>query len=258
MNEMLTPHQNDVVTRVMAVEEKHRTHLVVSISGAHAYGFPSPDSDIDLKAIHIERTEKLLGLHAPVLHRDRLEVIDGVEIDYTSNELHPVLVGILQGNGNYLERILGTLHWSRRAELDELRPIARRVLSRRIHRHYNGFAFSQLKALQSAEKKTAKKALYVLRTALTGVHALRSGEVVPDVTQLLDVYGFAAARELIARKQSGERAVLDEKEAAHWANELQRAFTMLDEARDTSILPEEPSSTTELEAWLLDIRRRFA
>lgn len=36
-------------------------------------------------------------------------IIDGVEIDYSSNELRDVLFGILKGNGNYLERILGHL-----------------------------------------------------------------------------------------------------------------------------------------------------
>ena len=31
--------------------------MVVLLSGAHAYGFPSPDSDLDLKAIHLADTE---------------------------------------------------------------------------------------------------------------------------------------------------------------------------------------------------------
>jgi len=258
MNDVLTAHQRAVVGRVILQEESKRMHLVVGISGAHAYGFPSPDSDVDLKAIHIEPAHRLLGLFQPTLHADRLEVIDGVEVDYTSNELHPVLLGVLQGNGNYIERILGSLSWSRRDELQELRPLVQRMLSRRLHRHYNGFGHSQFKALEGAEKPTAKKALYVLRTTLTGIHALRTGEIVPDVTQLLDQYGFAGARELIARKQSGERVELDPRETQHWLTETRRAFTLLDEARDQSLLPEEPPSHVELEAWLLDMRRRFA
>ncbi|MDX2010186.1 MAG: nucleotidyltransferase domain-containing protein, partial [Myxococcaceae bacterium] len=47
---VLTPHQLTVATRFLDEQAKAREHLVVSLSGAHAYGFPSPDSDLDLKA----------------------------------------------------------------------------------------------------------------------------------------------------------------------------------------------------------------
>src|SRR4051794_36384173 len=103
--DVLTPHQQQVAARVLDEESARRDHLVISLSGAHAYGFPSPDSDLDLKAIHIAPTRALLGLHREDAPTDRLEVLEGVEVDYTSNELQGVLVGVLGGNGNYLERI---------------------------------------------------------------------------------------------------------------------------------------------------------
>ena len=131
---VLTPAQQAVAERVLAEEEGRRRHLVVSLSGAHAYGFPSPDSDLDLKAIHIEPTARLLGLAVPSPSASRLEVIDGIEIDYTSNEIQPALVGILAGNGNYIERVLGAIPLRTAPELEELRPIVRRSLSRRTDR----------------------------------------------------------------------------------------------------------------------------
>ncbi len=54
MKDLLTSHQAAVVEEFLAEEKAKRTHLVISLSGAHAYGFPSPDSDFDLKAIHID------------------------------------------------------------------------------------------------------------------------------------------------------------------------------------------------------------
>src|SRR5437762_9816511 len=106
---VLTRVQAEVADRVLDEEARARRHIVVSLSGAHAYGFPSPDSDLDLKAIHIEPTARLLGLSRPASSASRLEVIDGIEIDYTSNEIQQALVGILQGNGNYIERVLGAI-----------------------------------------------------------------------------------------------------------------------------------------------------
>ncbi|MDH5673717.1 MAG: nucleotidyltransferase domain-containing protein, partial [Myxococcales bacterium] len=53
------------------------------VTGSHFYGFPSPDSDLDLKGIHVAPTESVLGLEQPPETFDRLEVFDGLECDYT-------------------------------------------------------------------------------------------------------------------------------------------------------------------------------
>jgi predicted nucleotidyltransferase len=167
-----------------------------------------------------------------------------------------VLVGIVQGNGNYVERVLGALSLRSSAEHEELRPIVQRSLSKRIHRHYQGFAKGQLHEFDSAEQPTAKKLLYVLRTTLTGIHVLRTGHIVTDVTLLLDDYGFGEAAELVGRKRAGERVVLDEPVRLKWRSQVERAFVALDEALASSPLPSEPPNRDEIEAWLLAVRRR--
>jgi len=253
---LLTPHQRTVMARVVAEEEAKRRHLVIALSGAHAYGFPSPDSDLDLKSIHIEPTARLLGLAPGAPTADRLEVLEGVEIDYTSNELKPVLLGVLQGNGNYLERLLGQLHPLAAPELEALAPLVQRSLSRRIFRHYLGFATSQLNAFGAEPSGSVKKLLYVLRTALTGAHALRTGRIVTDLRELLDDDGFGAARELIEAKRAGEAKRLSVEASARWGAEVKRAFEVLQAAFQGSTLPVEPSGVAELEAWLIEVRRR--
>jgi predicted nucleotidyltransferase len=253
---LLTAHQSGVAERVLDEESRARRHVVVSLSGAHAYGFPSPDSDLDLKAIHVERTARLLGLSTPSPHATRLEVVDGVEIDYTSNELGGVLAGIVYGNGNYIERVLGPLALRSSAEHEALRPLVERALSKRVHRHYRGFARGQLQEFAGAAQPTAKKILYVLRTTLTGIHLLLRGQVVTDVTALLDEHGFGEAAELVTQKRAGERVVLDEPLRRKWVAEVERAFALLDEALAKSPLPAEAPNRDGLESWLLETRRR--
>jgi predicted nucleotidyltransferase len=254
---VLTQAQETVARRVLDEEETRRRHVVVSLSGAHAYGFPSPDSDLDLKAIHIEPTTRLLGLSVPGQSASRMEVIDGIEIDYTSNEIQQALLGILGGNGNYIERVLGAIPLRVSPALEELRPLVRRSLSRRAHRHYHGFATGQLREFESAPDAPAKKILYVLRTTLTGTHLLLTGEVVTDVTQLLDSYGFGHAQTLVATKRAGERVSLDEATKTKWLKAVGRAFDILDDAQARSVLPAEPPNRDELEAWLIEQRKRL-
>lgn len=252
----LSPKQREVMEAVLAEEEANRHHVVVALSGAHAYGFPSPDSDLDLKSIHIAPTHELLGLHGGAATADRMQTIEGVEIDYTSNELKPVLLGILQGNGNYIERVLGGLQPRRSPELAELAPLVERALSRRIYRHYLGFATSQLNAYKGDGGGSAKKLLYVLRTTLTGAHALQTGQIVTDLGDLVDAYGLPEARELIEAKRAGERTILPEAVRAEWDGRVKRGFEALDAAHAASVLPAEPPGQADLEAWLLDQRRK--
>lgn len=250
---VLSSHQRQVMDRVLEEEERRREHVVVYLSGAHAYGFLSPDSDLDLKAIHVAPTADLLGFEIPPPTVDRAEILDDVEIDYTSNELAHALAGILGGNGNFLERVLGRMTAMEAPLLDELRPLARGALCRRLHRHYRGFAMNQLRFLE--KEPTAKKLLYVLRTTTTGIHLLSTGELEADLTRLMDHYGLDDARALIERKKAGERVGLDPALLEAWRPRVDALFEKLDAARETSLLPEEPPNENEVRDWLLDVRR---
>jgi hypothetical protein len=251
----IDPSQRPVAQRFLEEHSADREHLIVYLSGSHAYGFPSPDSDLDLKAMHVQPTSKLLGLSPGTTTFNRLEVIEGVEIDYTSNEVANVLNGIIRGNGNYIERVLGPLTVVTSPEHEALKPIVARVVSRNAYGHYNGFARNQLEAVRAAESPTAKKILYVLRTALTGAHLLGTGQLVVDIRELLDDYGFGDARELIEIKLAGERTALAPGDADRWSGKLEEVMALLDRSRDESPLPERADDTEELESWLLEVRR---
>ena len=139
--------------------------------------------------------------------------------------------------------------------LASLQPMLVAGLSRRFHRHYRGFAHSQRLAFD--EKPTAKRLLYVIRTALTGTHLLRTGRLVIDVRGLLDEYGFGEARALIAAKARGEQSVLAGEMVERWRGRIDEVFATLDAAERASTLPEEPSRDARdaIEGWLLSLRR---
>jgi predicted nucleotidyltransferase len=252
---VLTLAQAEVARVFLRERERERRHIVCYLSGAHAYGFPSPDSDLDLKCVHITPTAELVGLETAERARDRTETVDGVELDYGSNELGSVLRGAIRGNGNYLERILGELTLAADARLlAEARALVAPVLSRRVARHYGGFARRQLIAFD--ERPTAKRALYVLRTAATGRHVLAHGEVVTDVNRL-EAFVPRELDELLRIKRSGERSHLTADHAATWRQRLEAAIAAVEAAAATSVLPPDPpaAAVRALDAWLVEVRR---
>jgi predicted nucleotidyltransferase len=166
-----------------------------------------------------------------------------------------VLHGVLKGNGNFIERILGDLLLVRTPLLAEMQPLVQASLSQRTHHHYRGFALNQRR--EAEKTRRAKKVLYVLRTTLTGTHLLRSGELVTDVTRLAPVYGFELD-DLLEAKSRAEKQALDDVVYAAAEVRMDRAFATLDDALACSSLPAEPSNVAEVDAWLVGTRLRRA
>lgn len=44
------------------ISEQPYPLMFVTISGAHLYGFPSPDSDYDLRGVHVLPAQEVVGL----------------------------------------------------------------------------------------------------------------------------------------------------------------------------------------------------
>jgi predicted nucleotidyltransferase len=248
----MTPAQRGAADQLLAEELAKRDTLVVSLCGAHAYGFASHDSDLDLKGVWIAPTRRLLGLGPSPGAVDRQEWIDEVEVDFTVNELGQAVSGLIKGNGNMLERVLDPAPLHAGEGLDELRALTKRNLSKRSHAHYRGFAHSQRKAVD-LDAPQAKKVLYVLRTTSTGAHLLETGEVIPDLSALWQRYGFDEVPELIEHKRQAEKGVLPPEWIERVPALLDRAFARLDQALERSKLPDHPDPRG-LEDWLIERR----
>src|SRR3982750_4772306 len=60
--------------------------LFVTISGAHLYGFPSPDSDYDLRGVHILPIREVAGLNVGPETLEVSGVFDGLEVDLVTHD----------------------------------------------------------------------------------------------------------------------------------------------------------------------------
>jgi predicted nucleotidyltransferase len=239
-------------------EQRRLDFVVCSLVGSHSYGFPSRDSDFDLKAIHLAPASAVLGLDRPAETESFLGLVEGLEIDFTSHEAGKALGRLVAGDGNVLERILSVYLLRPTTptdpRLEELQALARVNISRRFHGHYAGFFRGQVQLYTKEGSRRIKPLLYMFRVALTGVHLLRSGELVADLRRLLELYRYPAVQQLFELKERAEQATVED-DAPYLAllPELERALA---EARDGSSLPDEAPKREALSDWLRRWRRQ--
>jgi predicted nucleotidyltransferase len=219
-----------------------RPPIFVTVSGAHLYGFPSVDSDLDLRGVHLLPLAEVVGLRTGP---ETIEVggeRDGVELDIVSHDIAKFCRLLLRRNGYVLEQLLSPLVVRTGPVHEELVALAPDCLTRHHAHHYLGFAATQWALFERTGE--LKPALYTLRVLLTGIHLMRSGEVVADLRRLWAGQGVDYVPDLISAKSAGEHRSLS---AGHrlpnssvLAADVTRLRAELELARDRSALPDAP------------------
>lgn len=113
-------------------------HLLVlaTVSGAHLYGFPSADSDTDLRGVHLLPLLDLVGLRRPVETITRMWDREGVEMDLVTHDLAKFARLLLRPNGYVLEQLLSPLVVHSMPVHAQLVSHAPRLLTSRHAEHY--------------------------------------------------------------------------------------------------------------------------
>src|SRR6188768_1542999 len=83
--------------------------LFATVSGAHLYGFPSPDSDYDLRGVHVLPLEEIVGLRQGPETVEHSGIREGVEMDVVSQEARKFIRLMLKRNGYVLEQLYSHL-----------------------------------------------------------------------------------------------------------------------------------------------------
>lgn len=246
---------SDVLPALSEVIGAHPYPLMfVTVSGAHLYGFPSPDSDFDLRGIHILPARHLLGLDeaeetVEQMHRGALE------IDLVTHDAEKFFRMLLKPNGYVLEQLYSPIVLHSTPELEELRAIARDCITRQHIHHYRGFAHSQWERFERETPRRVKPLLYTFRVLLTGIHLMRTGKIEANLEHLNEELRLPYVDELIARKRTGsEKVTLDDGEIDGFRTEFERLRALLEEAFEKSALPEAPSGRAALNDLLLRLR----
>jgi predicted nucleotidyltransferase len=243
-------------TKLRRQVDAHPYPLVfATISGAHLYGFPSADSDFDLRGVHLLPLDQVVGLIPGEETVEKSGVHDGIEMDLVTHDAKKFFGLMLKKNGYVLEQLLSPLVVHTTPEHEDLTEIAKDCVTRYHGHHYLGFAATQWKLFRKEEPPRVKPLLYVYRVLLTGLHLVRTGEVEANLLTLNADAKLPYIDDLVERKLSGpEKGRLAAADVSFHEGEYRRLVQELEVAIDTSTLPEQPTCTEQLNNLLVRLR----
>ncbi|MFJ6898368.1 DNA polymerase beta superfamily protein [Streptomyces hokutonensis] len=241
----------DIDLKPVVAEQPDRL-LFATVSGAHLYGFPSRDSDVDLRGVHLLPTAELVGLREPDETRSKMWLRDGVELDLVTHDLRKFVRLMLRRNGYVLEQLLSPLVVHTTDAHRELATLAPGVLTSHHAYHYRGFGTTQWRLFEKTGE--LKPLLYTFRVLLTGIHLMRSGELQAHLPTLVGEVGAPSyVTELIAAKAEREHGAAD-IDHARVQGDIERLHGELDAAQEASALPDAPSTYDALHEFVVRIR----
>ncbi len=160
-------------------KEKDVKILLACETGSRAWGFPSPDSDFDIRIIYVHKKDWYLSLSEK---RDSIDLMfENNEIDITGWDLRKSLRLLQKSNAPLLERIQSPILYKHESTfLKEMNELANSQYSRiaTIH-HYLSMAKKFLEELKEKEDYKLKKFFYALRSATACKWILEKEEMPP-------------------------------------------------------------------------------
>lgn len=237
-------------------KEKEIKILLACETGSRAWGFPSPDSDFDIRIIYVHKKDWYLSLSEK---KDSIELmLDNNDIDISGWDLRKSLRLLQKSNPPLLERIQSPiLYKSDNAFLGQINEIANSQYSRiaTIH-HYLSMAKKFAEELKEKEEYKLKKFFYALRSATACKWILEREEMPPiEFQRMID--GLSIERSLLNR--IGEliklKATISESYLHKGENELlgfiDTCINAADEQRNS--LPSSKGNVKELNSFFLKI-----
>lgn len=237
-----------------------------AVTGSHVYGFGSPDSDIDVRGIHVAPPEEYAYLQTPV---EEVTVnMDGTtegfetyaEIDLRSYELKKFGSLLAKANYNVIELVFEapTVMNGMPLEMDALEALIREYLPMNVPHAYLGMAKSNYYKHLDRDKTEGydprpKKFLYVYRGLLGAKYVLEHEDIEANIhTLATDVDGGDPdlVEELTAHKREADDPTVPEALEKRARTAIVEQFNALDALPK----PEKTGYRNALDDWMHNIR----
>lgn len=172
-------------------EERNIKILLACETGSRAWGFPSPDSDYDIRILYCHPKEWYLSLSEA---KDTIDLFfDNKDIDISGWELRKSLRLMAKSNAALIERVQSPIVYkSDKRFHSEILNLAQLNYSRiaTMH-HYLSMARRMYLEVKEVEHFKLKKFFYALRSSIACLWILEKEEIPPiEFTKMIEALAF--------------------------------------------------------------------
>lgn len=213
------------------------------ISGSHAYGFSSSDSDIDIRTAFLFDKESLFGFDSTKKTSITKTSVtkDDIEVDFVGHELRIFNKMIASGeNGYALEQLFSPLCLHESIEFKNYKDTVHKFfITKKLYKHYSSFALNKFEELKNQKEKSLKTLLYIFRILYTGIYLFDTGEIKTNLNELNElILKQNYINDLILLKTSEKSIINDTKKIDFYENEIIGLLSKLEDSYNESSLPE--------------------
>lgn len=199
-----------IISELKRIEHQEQIKILFAVeSGSRAWGFPSKDSDYDVRFVYIHPTEWYLSIDEK---RDVIEYPISDLLDISGWDIRKALYLFRKSNPPLMEWLSSpTLYLEQFKFIEQLRNLSNIYFSPKASiYHYLHMATGNYREYLQGEEVKIKKYFYVLRPILA-CKWLENNKTMPPLefdklleTQVTDFNLYSAIKKLLDRKKLGE------------------------------------------------------
>jgi len=218
---------------------KYGKPIFLVISGAHNFGFPSVDSDYDIRGVYYLPSKHLLDVK-PYTRKVFNTMSEDKKLDVSIDELRHYLQLVSDSNGNRIEWPFSDFIIYQSSEFPELKEVVKKYgVSKDSFHHYLNFAREMWKG--DTKEDGVKKDLYTLRVYMTGITVLEDNQICSDIIELNKNFKEPIVNKMLKVKAKGENKPSTGYDRGELEDVVKKLDSRLTTAYNNSNLKEHPN-----------------
>lgn len=217
------------------IEREYKVKILYACeTGSRAWGFPSPDSDYDIRFIYMHERDWYLSLSDK---KDFIEFMLNEELDITGWDLKKSLVLLKKSNAPLIERFQSPFEYcSANGFKEEFRNLIQKYYSPiAVFYHHYSLAKKFLENIKDEESVKLKQYFYFIRSLLSCNWIIQNQDVLPmhieGLMQLIYEERVDQLRNLITLKATvGEKYIHKKDEGLH--NWLMKLWSSIEASKE--------------------------
>ena len=174
--------REQILTHLTQIEEQYSVKILLAVeSGSRAWGFPSPDSDYDVRFVYVRKKGTYLSLDD---YKDTIEYLHEDVLDINGWDIKKFLQYLKKSSATSFEWLLSHIIYTQGPDFIIETWKHYKTYYSGIHKfnHYRGIELSSYKSNVLKGSIKLKKHFYVIRPLLT-IKWIKERNTIPPVTK---------------------------------------------------------------------------